>query len=710
MPAYSWPPVDQRKVIGQPVDRVDARDKATGQAKYSYDVKFPDMLHAALLTCPHAHARVKSVDTSEAQRSEGVAGIELIAKPGAELQWAGAEIAAVAAETPAQAQDAVRKIRVEYEVLPHLVHEEDLSKAGNRGKAAGEQVTGNVEQAFGEADVVSEGVYGIPVIVHCTPETHGQVIQWKGDEVNAWPTTQGIYSWAEDLARPLGVPAAKIHTHMQNMGGGYGSKFPSDVWAIAGAHLSKSCGGRPVRLFLDRATDVSIAGNRPSAFAKIKLAAKKDGTITAWQSESWATGGTGGGGIPPIPYVYTEIPNRKLTHTAVAVNTGGARAFRAPNHPQASFLTCSAMDDLAAKLRMDPMELFAKNAGYTARAEVYRAQLIKAAEASEWKKRWHARGDSGSSAIKRGLGLGVGTWGGAGQAVSCRTTIHASGVVDLELATQDLGTGTRTVITMVAAETLTVPTSLINLKIGENRYPPGSPSGGSTTVGGVSSATLKSNVNALAKLYEVIGPVLGTPPEQLEMADGTIRVKGNPSKSISWKSACQKLTGDIVAMGENNPRSPGGLNTGGVGGVQVAEVAVDIETGIIRVERLVAVQDCGMIINPKTACNQIYGACTMSIGAALYEERVMDEWTGRVLNPNMESYKFTANPDFGEIIPILDIRPEHDKRGVVGLGEPPTIPGIGAIANAVANALGARVPRVPMTPDRVLAVLEGRNA
>jgi xanthine dehydrogenase YagR molybdenum-binding subunit len=163
-------------------------------------------------------------------------------------------------------------------------------------------------------------------------------------------------------------------------------------------------------------------------------------------------------------------------------------------------------------------------------------------------------------------------------------------------------------------------------------------------------------------------------------------------------------------MGSNNPRDAGGLNTGGVAGVQMADVSVDTETGLVKMNRHVAVQDCGLIINPKTAESQIYGACTMSICAALYEERIMDQQTGRMLNPNMEFYKLAGIGDIGEIIVFLDIRPEHDKRGVIGLGEPPVIGGIAAIANAVANAIGVRVPMVPLTPDRVLAALEGRNA
>ncbi len=572
---YSWPAIEKRRVIGTRMNRVDAGAKLTGKAKYPFDIKLPGMLHAALLTCPHAHARVSKLDLSEAEKAPGVISVDVVSAPGTEIQWAGTEVAAVAAQTPDQARDAVRKIHVEYEVLPHLVKEEDLSRAGSRAKAAGEQLTGDVDKAFQEAEVICEGHYGMPVTVHATPEPHGQVIRWNGDELEVWPSTQGVCPYAEDLAQALHIPATQIHVRMENMGGGFGSKFTSDRWAVIGARLSRNAGGRPVRLFLDRATDLAIAGNRPSAFANIRIAAMKDGTLTGWQSQSWATGGFGGGGMPPIPYVYSNIPNRRMLHSAVSLNTGSARAFRAPNHPQASFLTCCAMEDLAAKLHMDPMDLFAHNADLTARPEVYRFQLAKAAEVADWKKLWHPRGQAGPGPVARGLGLGVGTWNGAGQSVGCRTTIHPDGMVELEIGTQDLGTGTRTIVLMVAAETLGLPANAINLRIGDNRYPAGQASGGSTTVGGTSSATRKSAMNALAKLYETVAPALDSTAEKLESVDGVVRVKGG-GRSMTWKEACRKLgMKSITEMGENNPRSPGGLNTGGVGGVQVADVSVD---------------------------------------------------------------------------------------------------------------------------------------
>jgi xanthine dehydrogenase YagR molybdenum-binding subunit len=251
----------------------------------------------------------------------------------------------------------------------------------------------------------------------------------------------------------------------------------------------------------------------------------------------------------------------------------------------------------------------------------------------------------------------------------------------------------------------------IKLMIGSNDLPPDSASGGSTTVGGVSSSTRKAAVNALAKLFAAAAPALGAQPEQLEAVDGHIRVMNNPNKSLTWQAACRKLgIAKISEIGENNQRNPGGLNSSGAAGIQVADVSVDTETGLVKMNRYVAVQDCGMVINPRLAESVIYGAIIMGIGTALYEERIMDEQTGRMLNPDMEFYKLAGINDIGEIIVHLDIRPENDKRGVIGLGEPPAIAICAAVGNAVANAIGVRVPNIPMTPAHVLGALEGRNA
>ena len=717
-PDYSWPPMEARKVIGQSPKRLDGPVKASGRARYSSDMNPKDLLFGVYLTCPYAHARVTSVDTSAAEKIEGVTAVHVVSPAGTEIQWQGTEVAAVAAVTEEIARDGVGAIRVVYEVLPHLVKEEDVAQAGTRAKAAGEVLKGDPAAAFQQAAVVSEGHYGIPVATHCCLESHGQTIQWQGDSVWAWPSTQNVPGYAGQLGQNLKVPATNIKVRMDYIGGGFGSKFSPDSWGEVCARLSQKSGGRPVKLFLDRATEQRIAGNRPSAFADIKIGGDKDGTITAWESKSWATGGFTGGGSPPLPYILDDsnhpIPNKRLVHTAISTNAGPFRAWRAPNNQQAAYLTCSAIEDFAAKAGLDPLEVFKLNLQYApkVRQDLYSYQFDKAAEMAEWKKLWKPRGQS-AGPVKRGLGLGFSAWGGGGHASQCNVTLHADGSVQVDIDTQDLGTGTRTIITQVAAETLGLPMAAIKLNIGSNDLPPDGGSGGSTTVGGVSASTRKAAVNALAKLFDAAAPALGATADQLEAVDGQIRVKGSPSKSLTWTAACKKIgpAGVITETGANDQRNPSReLISSGTGGVQVADVSVDTETGIVKINRYVAVQDCGLVINPRLAESQVYGAVIMGISTALFERRFMDAQTGAMLNADMEFYKLAGIGDIGEIVVHMDIRPENDKRGVIGLGEPPAIAICAAVGNAVANAIGMRVPHIPMTPDHVLDALEGRNA
>jgi len=702
----------ERKVMGQRLTRHDGVEKASGKAKYTSDYKKPNMLYGAVAVSPYASARIRSIDTSVAEKMPGVKGVIAGVKAGEQVQWAGWEVAFVAAETELQARDAARAVKVDYEVLPHLVQEIDLKKAGNRARAAGEQIQGDPDAALKAADVVSEGTYFIPTLQHACLESHGCVVQWTGDKVEFNPSTQAVTAIQGDLARQLGVPTTNVHVHQDHIGGGFGSKFQSDRWGVAAAQLSKMAGGRPVRMYLERAEEMVIAGCRPSAGATIKLGASKDGTITVWESKSWASGGFAGGGSPPIPYVYVKIPNQRKNHSAVSINAAPIRAWRAPNHQQASFLTCVAVDDLAAKAGLDPMVVFSKNAVVTARPEAYTRQLKKAAELSGWAKLWKPR-DKQTGMIRRGLGIGVNTWGGAGHDSTANLKIHPDGSVVVELGSQDLGTGTRTIIAQVIAETLGLRASDITVRIGDTNFPNSGTSGGSTTVGGVSSAVRKASVDGLEKLFAEVAESLKVPADQLVASGGKIMVKGNPAKSLTWKQACAKLgVNSIAVSGRNDPRQAPkeGLNTGGVAGVQVADVTVDLETGIVKMNRLVAVQDCGLIVNPRTAESQCYGAMIMSICGALMEERIMDQVTGRQMNADMEFYKLCGIKDIGDIVVHLEIDEENDKRGIIGLGEPPAVGGIAAISNAVANAIGKRVPWIPVTPDRVLDTLAGRRS
>ncbi|MGH9435789.1 MAG: xanthine dehydrogenase family protein molybdopterin-binding subunit, partial [Terriglobia bacterium] len=287
----------------------------------------------------------------------------------------------------------------------------------------------------------------------------------------------------------------------------------------------------------------------------------------------------------------------------------------------------------------------------------------------------------------------------------CQVTIESDGSVTAELGSQDLGTGTRTVIAIVLAETLGLPVEGVKVKIGDSKYPYDGPSGGSTTVGGVSSSTRRAAVDAINQLFAAVAPGLGVPADQLAAVNGRIQAKGDSSKNLTWKQACQKLGMKKVQSHGKNPGPCPDLISSGVGGAQIADVSVDTETGKVKINRMVAAQDCGLIIDMKTAKSQVYGALIMGISYSLFEDKIMDNVTGRMLNPNMEFYKLAGIGDIGELVVHMMTGPGYDERGVIGLGEPPVISPGAAISNAVANAIGVRVPVLPLTPDRVLAAL-----
>jgi xanthine dehydrogenase YagR molybdenum-binding subunit len=326
MAKYYWPEAKQRTLIGTSVSRVDGPAKSSGAAKYTYDINRPGMLFARILRCPHAHARILSLDTAPAEKISGVKAVRVIQGVGTEIKWALDEIAVVAATREEIAEDAVRAIRVEYEILPHFVTEEKIELAPQT-KPAEEQVTGDPAGALAEAEVKVKGFYGIPSITHCCMEVHGQVCEWE-DESNmtAWCSTQGVSILSAQFAEKLKIPAANVRILTQYMGGGFGSKFSADRWGIECAELARETGA-PVKLMLERDAELTVAGDRPSAYARIQVGARKDGTLTAWSSMSWGSGGLGGAGSPPLPYIF-EVPARKHQHTSIPTHEASARAWR----------------------------------------------------------------------------------------------------------------------------------------------------------------------------------------------------------------------------------------------------------------------------------------------------------------------------------------------------------------------------------------------
>jgi len=435
---------------------------------------------------------------------------------------------------------------------------------------------------------------------------------------------------------------------------------------------------------LTRFENALAVGNRPSSFQKIKIGALADGTLHAFEMDNYGTagigagadqGGGGGGASIPAPYIYA-VPNTRVKQSAVAVNAGSSRAFRAPGNPPASFGMESAMDDLAVKLGMDPLELRLKNDSNEVRQREYKV----GAEKFGWKEKYQKPGSS-PGPVKTGIGCAGAAWHGGGPSPHTQgeAQINPDGSIEFRLGVQDIGTGTKTVIAVVAAEMLGLKPEQITVKVGDTNFPPGPGSGGSTTCASVSPT-----------VYDICTRAL----RQLQTQSGIADARGE-----NWLAACKKLGVTPLVVQGNWIE---GLSTRPAYGVQFAEVTVDTETGLVTVKKIVAVHDCGLIIDTLTLESQINGGIIMGMGYALYEERVMDDLSGVVLNPNFETYKLPGIADVPEIEIVLINMPE---RGVIGIGEPATVPTAAAIGNAVANAIGVRVGSLPITPARVLAAL-----
>ncbi len=732
MAELSWPPQGKAAVVGKPVERIDGPAKSTGAAKYAYDINAKGMLFARLLGCPHGHARIKSIDASAARQVPGVRSVKIMKEPGkgrkSEVLWEGDLIACVAADSDGAAREGVAAIRVEYEVLEPFVHEEFLAAAEQAGRtrSGGDNIKlqrepgddededefadKEIARLLEEADVVVDAYYGIHSICHCPLEPHGSTCVWEGDRLLAHLSTQNVSGTPGQFASPLGITANDVTVHCDYIGGGFGSKFAADSWGVVAAQIAKET-GRPVKLMLDRDLELKNAGNRPSGFIRVRVGADKQGVVNVWDSHHWGTNGPSGAPVSQgvIPYVF-DPPNRRRRVTRVRTNTAPSRAWRAPNHPQGAALSQTAYDDVARKLGIDSYDVFMRNLPSVSngKADVYAEQMRIAADLINWKSKWHPHGKGEArGSIVSGLGMALHTWGGGGHSSSCLVKIHPDGGVETFLGSQDLGTGTRTVIAMVVAETLGLPPAAVKVHIGNSQYPQSGPSGGSTTVAGVSESNRRGATAALEELAKLVAPKLDAKPEEIEAVDGRVRVRGKPNRSLSWKEACRLLgMKSIEARGEFKRGQPTDLSSSGVAGVQMAEVEVDRATGVVRVKKFVAVQDMGLVVNPLTAKSQIYGGVIMGIAYSLFEERIFDARTGKFLNADMSSYNLARLGDIGEIVVEL-YEPESEyRRGVIGLGEPPVISPGAALSNAVCNALGVRVPVLPMTPQRVLAALE----
>jgi xanthine dehydrogenase YagR molybdenum-binding subunit len=731
----AWDPSTKFSIVGTRVPRLDGRPKTTGEAKYASDVRLPGMLYGKILRCPLPAATVKSIDLTEARRRPGVRAALAIAKPGEKMRFAGQEVAALAADTPEQAIDALSAIKVEYAALPFVVHADDARKDGaplvfekgpetktsggdvetsskkalpRKGNVVGPRVftKGDADKAFREPDVVVvEGTYRTQVQNHTALETHGLVASWEGDQLTVWASTQSIFSVRDELAEALEIPAARIRVLTDYMGGGFGAKFGPGVEGTAAARLAKEAGA-PVKLFLDRKEEQLATGNRPSSEQRIRLAAKKDGTLTALHLVVHGNGGTNGGtgASGPAKNIYA-CPNVKVEEYDVFTNAGPSAAFRAPGHPQGAFALEAAMDEMAKKLGMDPLAFRMKNDP----SEVRREEFRIGAEKIGWKDRSATRkGSAKEPGVVRGVGMGASVWyntGGTGPRAT--VTILRDGSAQVEHGVQDLGTGARTMVAIVAAEELGVPLERVTVTIGDTRLPFGPGSGGSTTTPSSAPTIRRAAWQAKKKMAAAVAKEWKVDPVTVTFSAGRVTAPGEPKHDASWAEACKLIPEEGVSATAERAENHEDAWQRFIAGAQFAEVEVDTETGKVRVNRIVAVHDCGLAVNALTTESQIQGGVIQGVSYALFENRMLDRPTGKPLNPNVEQYKIAGALDVPEIevvlVPVWDgVNNTHS----TGIGEPATVPTAAAVANAVSHAVGAQIRQIPITPEVVLAAVE----
>jgi len=705
------------KVLGKGHPRIDAVDKVTGRAKFSYDIRFDDLVYAKMLRSPYAHARIKRLDLSKAKALKGVVFAESFAGKYLKnaIRYAGAPVAGLAATSEEVLDDALALIEVEYEVLPCSIATDSARKkdaprvypnrpnvrsVGNRGVRAGKRQA--VEKAHKQAKVVVEAEYRTQVQTHSCLEPHGCVCKWDGDKLTVWSSTQGTFSVRGAMARSLGLAQPDVTVITEHMGGGFGSKFRVSGWDTFCAKVARAT-KRPCRYMLDRREEHLIAGNRPDSIQVCKYSAAADGTLLGAEVRSWGTAGNGTNARVYNPGRIYTYQATYVQHSDVFTHAGNARAFRAPSHPQGVFATEGMLDELAEKLGMDPLALRKKNDSDPVRAEQYEI----GAKAIGWNRRKKSGSDAGP--VKRGFGMAASRWphnGRPGVTVNCR--IGKDGSVLFANGSQDIGTGTRTVIAIVGAEELGLAVDRVEVRLGNTNDPYGHGSGGSVTTPSISVPTRLAAFDAKRRLLEAVAKRLGGDASKMDLKNGMV-VGVNPA--LSFEQACRLLPTDAIeasGVGDgkffSHPRF-----TRQISGVQFVEVEVDTGTGAVRVVKVVAVQDMGRVVNPLTARSQIDGGIIQGISYALFEDRLLDPNGGNMVNADFLGYKIPGALDMPpEIVSIpFDVSQGQTITGVSSLGEPATVPTAGAIGNAVANAIGARVRSLPITPAKVLAALEG---
>ena len=712
-PLTQWP-AGPLTVVGHDARRQDAPERVRGEARFTADIQLPGMLHTAVLRSPYAHARVRSIDFTKALALPGVRGA---LGPGEakgleeEAGFAGAPVAAVAADTFGQAQAAIAAAEVDWEELEAVLDPEDAVARELFTAPSARYERGDFDRALAEADVVVEGTYRTSVVLHNSMETHQAICEWVGDTLNVYISTQYIWGVRDAVSKELGIPGDKVRVVCEFMGGGFGSKNGPDEYTFVAAELAKRT-GRPVRCALTRREENTAAGNRNATLQKLTVGAKNDGTIVALGGEFInAVGWSGWSAMTegPTQMLYACENVRTVRHGA-KINTPPMKAFRAPGFVEGTFSLECLIDELAAKLELDPLELRRRNYADSNDDKPFSSKnLMQCYELAQkhWDRRDEVRARS-TDTWKHGVGMASQIWfGGGGPPSYAWIRATSDGRFTVVTAMQDIGTGTRTAMALIAAEELGVSLDRVEVVLGDSaRGPYATLSAGSSTTPSVGPAVRAAAADAKRQILEIAAQRYDTEERVLDIKNGiVVSDDGNVSTPL------EDLLGiledaQILGKGGRGP-NPTGMSVLTFG-VQVVEVAVDVETGEIRVERVAAAHDVGRIINALGARSQVEGGIIQGIGHTLSEQRLLDPETGRVLTTTLDAYRMPTIADVPEIVcEFVDEPDAHlTNLGSKGLGEPPIVPLAAAVANAIRDATGADVHELPISREEMLRALD----
>jgi CO/xanthine dehydrogenase Mo-binding subunit len=690
-----WP-AGPRTVVGRDAVRIDGAERVRGEAVYTADLKLPGMLHAAILRSPFAHARAARIDLAPALALPGVhaaIGPDDLDVLESDCGFQGAPVAAVCADTEAQARAAVAAIDVDWQEHEVVLDPDEAVAAGHVHGEARVHERGDVEAGFAQADVIVEGEYRTQVVLHNSLETHQCVVQWVGDTLEVHISTQYIWGVRREIAKQLDLPADKVRVVCNYMGGGFGAKNEPDEYTFVAIELARRT-NRPVKCALSRREENLVTGNRNATVQRLRIGAKADGTLTALEGGYVNAVGFAGWSSPiegPMNQLYA-CPNVRTTTHAAKTNQPPMKAFRAPGFVEGTFGLEALLDVLAARLDVDPLELRRLNHTETDPPdgrEYSGKNLLECYRRAQphWDRRHEVRARS-TATVKHGVGMASQVWyGGGGPPSYAWVRVGSDGRAMVVTAMQDIGTGSRTAMAQIAAEELGIPLEHVSVSLGDSaRGPFASISAGSSTIPSMGPAVRAAAADARRQIEEIA--------EQM----------GKPGAPVAEVVSVLE-TGQILGSGARGPNPAG--RTVLTFGVQVAEVAVDIETGEVWVERIAAVHDVGRVINPLGASSQVEGGIIQGIGHTLSEHRLHDPATGRILTTSLDAYKLPTIADVPEIVSELIDEPDAQltNLGSKGLGEPPIIPTAAAIANAIRDATGAQVHELPISREEMLRAL-----